>query len=142
MRNLLNDFKKFIERGNVVDLAVAVVLGIAFGAVVEALTDRIVMPLVTVLTGGNRVTFDYSVKIRETEILWGAFITEVVNFLLIALSVFIIVKVIEGAKSLRHRADQDEEVKLTELDVLEEIRDLLAAQHRREVRRNEGSIRP
>jgi large conductance mechanosensitive channel len=134
VRNLLNDFKKFIERGNVVDLAVAVILGIAFGAVVKALTEKVIMPLITVLTGGNRVGFDYTVTIRGTDIAWGAFVTEVVNFLIIAFSVFVIVKAIEAAKNLRRRADDDQEIKLTEVEVLEEIRDLLAAQERREQR--------
>jgi large conductance mechanosensitive channel len=134
VRNLLNDFKKFIERGNVVDLAVAVILGIAFGAVVKAFTDKVLMPLIAAITGGERVAFDYTLAVRGTEIQWGAFVTEFVNFLIIAFSVFIIVKAFEAAKNLRHQADDDKEIKITEVEVLEEIRDLLAAQERREQR--------
>jgi large conductance mechanosensitive channel len=134
VRNLLNDFRKFIERGNVIDLAVAVILGIAFGAVVKAFTDKVLMPLIAALTGGNRVSFDYTVTVRGTEIQWGAFVTEFVNFLIIAFSVFLIVKAFEAAKNLRHRADDDQEIKLTEVELLEEIRDLLAAQQGRPAR--------
>jgi large conductance mechanosensitive channel len=132
---ILSDFKKFIERGNVVDLAVAVILGIAFGLVVKAMTEKILMPLISVITGGEGPNFDYSLTLRGKEILWGSFLTEVVNFLIIAFAVFLIVKAIEKAKNLRHHADADKEIKLTELDVLEEIRDILAAQQRREARR-------
>jgi large conductance mechanosensitive channel len=74
------------------------------------------------------------VTIRGVQIQWGAFITELVNFLIIAFSVFIIVKAFEAAKNLRHSADDDKEIKLTEVELLEEIRDILAAQQRREAR--------
>jgi large conductance mechanosensitive channel len=140
VRNLLNDFKKFIERGNVVDLAVAVILGIAFGAVVKAFTDKVLMPLIAVITGGEHVSFDYFVTIRGVQIQWGAFITELVNFLIIAFSVFLIVKAFEAAKNLRHKADDDKEIKLTEVELLEEIRDILAAQQRREARTGGAAV--
>lgn len=124
---MLKEFKKFIERGNVVDLAVAVILGIAFGAVVKALTERVLMPLIAVITGGDGPRFDYTLDIRGKSIEYGAFLTELANFVIIAFAVFLIVKAIERAKNLRHRSDEDAEIKITEVELLEEIRDLLAA---------------
>jgi large conductance mechanosensitive channel len=116
---VLKEFRDFIDKGNVVGLAVAVILGIAFGAVVKALTDRIIMPLIAVITGGDRLSFDYSVTLRGVAIQWGAFVTEVVNFLIIAFAVFLMVKAYEAATKRRAAVE-------TELDLLQEIRDLLA----------------
>jgi large conductance mechanosensitive channel len=123
---VLKDFKKFIERGNVLDLAVAVILGIAFNDVVKAFTDKVFSRLIAVITGGTRPEFDYSVSIRGVAIEYGAFITALVNFVIIAFAVFLLVKAIESAKNLRRKDEEDTEVQLTEVELLEEIRDLLA----------------
>jgi large conductance mechanosensitive channel len=128
---VLKDFKKFIERGNVIDLAVAVILGIAFGEVVKSLTNDVIMKLITVITGGNRPDFNYSLTINGTDINYGAFLTALVNFLIIAFAVFLIVKAIESAKNLRRKDDDDTEIKITEVELLEEIRDLLAEDRKR-----------
>jgi large conductance mechanosensitive channel len=124
--SVLKEFRKFIERGNVVDLAVAVILGAAFGAVVKSLTEHILMPLIAVITGGDGPSFDYSIVIRDKEILWGAFLTEAVNFVIIAFAIFVIVKAFERARNLRQKDEVVEEAALTEVELLQEIRDLLA----------------
>jgi large conductance mechanosensitive channel len=91
MRTLWQDFKAFAVRGNFVDLAVAVVLGIAFGAVVQSLIDNVVMPLIAALAG--EPNFDaLEVRIGEGVIAYGTFITALVNFLLIAFVLFLIVR--------------------------------------------------
>lgn len=127
MKKFFGEFKKFITRGNVVDMAVGVIIGGAFTAIVTALTNQILMPLINyvlfVLTGGkgfeNVYTFLYpSYQVGENGqyvvdattgqkvidlstsiyIDWGAFITAIINFILIAIVLFCIVKLINGAR--------------------------------------------
>ena len=87
---MLKEFREFIMRGNVVDLAVAVVIGAAFGAVVTALVEGIIMPLIAAIFG--KPNFDYfSLTINGAEFRYGVFLTAVVNFLLIAAAVFLLV---------------------------------------------------
>jgi large conductance mechanosensitive channel len=124
---VLQEFKKFIQRGNVIDLAVAVIIGLAFAAIVKSFTGDILMPLISVVTGGNSAAFDYTLDIRGKTIAWGQFVSEVVNFLIIAFAVFLIVKAIERIPGMRKKEDTDAEIQLTEVELLEEIRDLLAA---------------
>jgi large conductance mechanosensitive channel len=128
---VIKEFKEFIARGNVVDLAVAVILGIAFGAVVKAMTDKVLMPLISVITGGSGPRFDYTLDLRGKSIEYGAFLTELANFVIIAFAVFLIVKAINKAQHLRtKKEDQDTEIKITEIELLEEIRDLLASERK------------
>lgn len=110
MRKFFRDFKKFITRGNVIDMAVGVIVGGAFSAIVTALTNKILMPLINyMLGGGNGLEGAYTFlkRVDTTDangniipdlansiyIDWGAFITAIINFLLIALILFIIIKV-------------------------------------------------
>lgn len=112
MKKFFKDFKAFIARGNVLDLAVGVIIGGAFSAIITALTNGILMPLINALLakGGNGLESAYTILVRgETDgvldltksiyIDWGAFITAIINFLLIALVLFIIVKVMMKARS-------------------------------------------
>ena len=107
MKKFVQEFKTFITRGNVVDMAVGVIVGSAFTAIVTALTQKIFMPLVNWLiafiTGGNgmegaitileRVEVDGVLDLTQSIYIdWGAFITAIINFILIALILFIIVK--------------------------------------------------
>ncbi|HEX7803892.1 MAG TPA: large-conductance mechanosensitive channel protein MscL [Pseudoxanthomonas sp.] len=100
---MISEFKEFISRGNVVDLATAVVIGAAFGKIVTAMVDGIVMPLIGFLTGGVSVTdWKYVLspatvdaagkEVAEVAIRYGAFIQTVIDFLLIALVIFLILK--------------------------------------------------
>jgi large conductance mechanosensitive channel len=120
---MLKEFRDFINRGNVVDLAVAVVLGAAFGLVVTAFTEGVLMQLVSVIVGEpdfNALTIDIS----DTPIYYGRFLTALVNFILIAFAVFLVVKAINRMQNLR-KTEELEEAQITEVELLAEIRDLL-----------------
>ena len=95
MKKFFEEFKKFISRGNVMDMAVGIIIGGAFTAIVNSLVNDIVMPVISLLTGG----MDFSslcIKLSDAEdaaaINYGAFISAVINFLLIALVIFCIIK--------------------------------------------------
>jgi large conductance mechanosensitive channel len=118
------EFQEFINRGNVIDLAVAVIIGGAFGAIISSLVDDIIMPLIGVLLGGLDFT-SLSIQVGEAEILYGNFIQATVNFLIIALTIFLVVR---GYNSLQR--EQEEEPAeppepSAEEKLLTEIRDIL-----------------
>ena len=88
---MLKEFKEFAMKGNVIDLAVGVVIGAAFQKIIDSLVNDIIMPLIAALLG--KVDFsDLSFMIKDTPIKYGNFITEVINFLIIAFSIFLAVK--------------------------------------------------
>lgn len=119
------EFQEFINRGNVIDLAVAVIIGGAFGAIISSLVDDIIMPLVGVLLGGIDFT-SLSVQVGEAEILYGNFIQATVNFLIIALTIFLVVR---GYNSLQREQEEEEPAEppepSAEEKLLTEIRDIL-----------------
>ena len=125
---MIKEFKAFVMRGNVLDLAVAVIIGAAFGAVVKAFTDGVLMALVAALVGKpdfDDVTFD----VGDGTILIGSFLTELVNFLLIAFVLFLFVKAANRAMAMGRRqeaADAPTPAPSDEAVLLTEIRDLLA----------------
>lgn len=121
-----NEFKKFAMKGNVLDLAVGVVIGTAFGKIVSSLVDDIIMPLVGLLGGG--VDFkSLSITINDATIKYGLFVQNIVDFFIIAFSIFLFIRVInrlkrkEEVKQEAPKVDQKEEL-------LKEIRDLLKTQ--------------
>ena len=131
MKKFFAEFKAFISRGNVVDLAVGVIIGGAFSAIVTALTNQILMPLINwflaVVTGGKgmegAVTMLQEVKVdgvvdmtQSIYIDWGAFISAIINFLLIALVLFLIVKAINRAREVAKKS-KDRFAPLTKEDV-------------------------
>ncbi|MHA7272244.1 large conductance mechanosensitive channel protein MscL [Arthrobacter sp. TMT4-20] len=128
---MLNGFKTFIMKGNVIDLAVAVVLGTAFGAVVKALVDSVFMPLVSALVGSPNFDDFAKVTINGNDILFGVLLTAVVNFLLVAAAIYFVVvlpmnKVIERRN--RHLGIVEQEPAVDpQIELLTEIRDSLAA---------------
>ena len=91
MKNFFEEFSKFIQRGNVMDLAVGVVIGSAFSAIVNSLVNDIIMPLVGIIIGGIDFS-NLSVTVGKSTLAYGAFIQAVVNFLIIALVLFTIIK--------------------------------------------------
>ncbi len=94
---MIKEFKAFIMRGNVMDLAVAVIIGAAFGKIVTSLVDDIIMPLIGLIIGG----IDFSTlgfKFGEATVLYGKFINNIINFLIIALVIFLLVKGINSLK--------------------------------------------
>ncbi|MDR1954079.1 MAG: large-conductance mechanosensitive channel protein MscL [Clostridiales Family XIII bacterium] len=119
-KRVVDEFKQFALRGNVMDMAVGIVIGSAFGAIVNSFVNDLIMPIVGFLTAGK----DFSqMKIsfgEDSYIMYGNFIQTVVNFFVIALSIFVMVKVIN-----RIRKPKIETPPPTETDVLMEIRDLL-----------------
>ena len=123
---LLKEFKEFVMRGNVLDLAIGVIVGAAFGKIVTSLVDDILMPIIGMILGG--VNFSgLSLKIGDAVIKYGNFIQNIVDFLITAFCIFIVVKAVN---KLTHKDKKKEEpapeVKKDEkVLLLEEIRDLL-----------------
>lgn len=134
-----NDFKAFIARGNVLDLAIAVIMGAAFGAIIKTLTDGIIMPIIGVITGG----IDFKDKVwnlgnmpvntpeqiaaaqaaKQPLIMYGQFINDVINFLIVAFVMFLLARwAVKFFKSLQAATPPTDEAVL-----LAEIRDILKA---------------
>jgi large conductance mechanosensitive channel len=130
VRSFLNDFKKFIMRGNVLDLAVAVIIGVAFNAVVQSFANDIVMGFVGAIFG--KPNFNQVVlHVAHGRVFVGSFITAVVNFVIVSFAVFLAVKGFEAMQKVRRRnaddaADVESDIDLTvDQELLTEIRDLL-----------------
>jgi large conductance mechanosensitive channel len=124
---VLKGFKDFVLRGNVVDLAVAVVIGAAFTAVVNAFAADFLTPLIGLVGGGGK--FGGQLTIAGQSFRWGAFISQVITFLLTAAVVyFLIVLPMHTLMERRRRGEEPGPVQPTELQLLTEIRDLLRAQ--------------
>lgn len=127
MKKFMDEFKEFAFKGNVLDLAVGVVIGSAFTAIVTALVNFIIMPLVGILTGGTDIQ-NLSIEVGGAKLEYGAFLQAVVDFILIALVIFIFIKLINNAANKFKKAEEvaDEvEIPVAE-QYLKEIRDLLA----------------
>lgn len=116
-----SDFKVFISRGNVVDMAVGVIIGGAFGKIVTSLVNDVLMPFVGILIGGVDFS-ELSITIGDIKILYGSFIQTIIDFLIIAFCIFMIVKLFEKFKKKEEVAMPK---KSDEVVILEEIRDLL-----------------
>lgn len=127
MRNFINEFKDFIMRGNVMDLAVAFIMGAAFQTVVKSVVDDLSMPLIGIITGS--ISFSSIVwHVGSADIKVGSFIGTLITFLLTSFAVFLILKAIRKAQSMTKKQAEEEEIAPeTELVVLQEIRDALAA---------------
>lgn len=129
MKKMVEEFKKFISRGNVIDLAVGVIVGTAFTAIVNSLVNNILTPIVGLVLGG--VDFSgLSITIGEASIMYGAFIQSVIDFLITAFCIFMIVKFINRLSSIRKAKEEEKKeepkpVKPADIVLLEEIRDLL-----------------
>lgn len=118
---MLSEFKKFILRGNVIDLAVAVVIGAAFGAIVTSLVNDIIMPLVGIVLGG--VDFaGLSATVGSAVVAYGKFIQAIVNFLIVGFVIFLVVKAINKAQKPKEVAPA---APPADVLLLTEIRDLL-----------------
>ena len=122
----VNGFKEFIAKGNVVDLAVGVIIGSAFGKIVTSIVNDILMPLLGIVIGGADFT-SLSVKIGDATVTYGNFIQNVIDFLIIALCVYIMISAINKvtSKFKKEEEKKEEAKKSEEVALLEEIRDLL-----------------
>lgn len=135
---MLNEFKEFIARGNVMDLAVGVIIGGAFGGIVKSLTDDVIMPIVGAIFGGfdftnyflplasgvDAPTLD-AAREQGAVLAYGSFLTQVINFLILAWIIFLMVK---GVNNLRRKEEPAPAVPAAppaDVALLTEIRDLL-----------------
>lgn len=125
MKKGVLEFKEFISRGNVVDMAVGVIIGSAFGKIVTSLVNDILMPLIGIVLGGLDFS-NLNIKIGDATILYGLFIQTIVDFLIVAFCIFIMIKFFEKFKKQEEK--QAISTKSDEVKLLEEIRDLLKKQ--------------
>ncbi|HEX4179182.1 MAG TPA: large-conductance mechanosensitive channel protein MscL [Caulobacteraceae bacterium] len=132
---MFKEFREFIARGNVVDLAVGVIIGAAFGAIVKSLVDQVIMPPIGLITGGIDFSAlkwvlkpaDEATKHAEVAIAYGAFINTVIQFLIVAVVIFLIVKAINTLKREEAAAPSAPPAPTPSEALLTEIRDLLKA---------------
>ena len=133
MKGFFKEFGTFIKKGNVLDLAVGVVVGTAFSAIVNSLVNDIIMPLVGVIIGKTDFT---SLKVvlgsgeNAPVLAYGSFIQNVVNFLIIAFSIFCVVKTINKVEAKWKKAEEAKKNEQTAL--LEEIRDLMKKENKKD----------
>ncbi len=120
---MLQEFKAFVTKGNVLDLAVAVIIGGAFGAIITSLVNDIIMPLIGVILGGTDFT-TLAIEVGDASITYGNFIQAIVNFLIIAFVIFMIVR---QANKLKAEEPPAPPAGPSAEDLLGEIRDLLKA---------------
>lgn len=127
------EFKEFITRGNVIELAVGLIMGSAFTAIVNALVDSIIMPFIAGLSGKASVE-GLAFKFNGTPIYYGVFLQAIIDFLLIAVVLFFAIKAINSFAALRKQEEEEAEeaIPSTE-DYLKEIRDLLAENKNTEI---------
>jgi large conductance mechanosensitive channel len=121
---MLKEFRDFINRGNVIDLAVAVIIGAAFTAIVNSLVDDLIMPLIGMLLGGIDFT-SLSITVGSATLNYGNFIQAVINFLLIAFVVFLIVRTINNMQKKQVEEPTSPPEPSDEVKLLTEIRDAL-----------------
>lgn len=130
MKKIIKEFKTFVSRGNVIDLAVGVVVGGAFSKIVSSLVDNIIMPLVGIIIGGIDFT-KLSLTIFDVKIQIGLFLQNVVDFLIISFCIFMVIKLINKIiKKEEKKEEKKEPAKSEEVILLEEIRDLLKSNNK------------
>ncbi len=132
MKSFIEEFKAFAMRGNVVDLAVAVVIGGAFGKIVTSFTNDIIMPIIGVLTGGvdfSNLVWTLKDAVGDNPAVtvnYGMFINTIISFLIIAFVIFIAIKAMNKLQKKEEEKPEKEEKKLSkEVELLTEIRDVL-----------------
>lgn len=134
---LLTEFKEFAMKGNVIDMAVGVVIGGAFGKIVTSLVNDIIMPLVSVVTGNidfSNLQYVHSYvntagAKAEIVVKYGAFMNTIIDFLIVAFCIFMVIKVMNSTKKKFEKEEESKEVEEVKVDenteLLKEIRDLL-----------------
>jgi large conductance mechanosensitive channel len=125
MKKFVSEFKEFISRGNVMDLAVGVIIGGAFKAIIDSLVKDILMPLIGGITGGIDIS-DLTFTIRGIAVAYGLFVNAVINFLIIAFVIFVMIKLLAKMKRKKDVVDEAVAVAVAEeILLLREIRDTL-----------------
>lgn len=137
-KGFVKEFGEFIKKGNVVDMAVGVVIGSAFGAIVTSLVNDIIMPVISLLTGGldfsnwfvaldgnEYATLEEATQAGAATLNYGNFISLVINFLIVAFCIFLVVKAMNRFKRKEEEKPAEEPKKPEDVVLLEEIRDLI-----------------
>lgn len=137
---MLQEFKEFAVKGNAVDMAVGIIIGAAFGKIVNSLVEDMIMPpigkvmgnvdfsdLFINLSGGTYASLEAAKKAGAATVNYGVFVNNVINFLIVAFAVFILVKAINTAKRQREESPEEPAAPPKQEVLLEEIRDLLKA---------------
>ena len=128
---MMKDFKAFVLRGNVIDLAVAVIIGGAFGKIVTSMVNDIIMPIIGIILGNVNIT---GLKILiepavgdtpEVAVYYGQFIQNIIDFLIIAIFIFLAIRILEKLKKKEEAAPAEEPATPEDVELLREIRDLL-----------------
>lgn len=129
---MIKEFKEFIMRGNVLDLAIGVIIGAAFSAIVNSLVADIITPLIVSLTSQAAIG-DLAVQIGTATLTYGHFIQAIIDFLIVAFVLFVIIKSANKFKRKNPEMDTEEVEAPTAEEYLREIRDLLANQNRQDI---------
>lgn len=126
MKKFISEFKEFISKGNVLDMAVGVIIGGAFSKIVSSLVNDVMMPLIGIIIGGHDFT-NLSIKVGNVKIMYGSFLQNVVDFLIVAFCLFTVIKIINRFKKKQEKNENKEKIKTPseEVMLLSEIRDLL-----------------
>ncbi len=127
MKKILEEFKKFISKGNVIDLAVGVIIGGAFQKIVTSLVNDILMPIIGIIIGGHDFS-NLTLKVKDATINYGVFIQNILDFLIVAFCIFMVIKIFNTIADNTKNKNKKEEVVLKKSNeelLLEEIRDLL-----------------
>ena len=143
---MIKEFKEFIKRGNVMDLAVGVIVGGAFSSIVTSLVNNILTPILGICLGG--IDFStLSIKIKNAEIQYGLFLQSIIDFLIIAFCIFILVKMVNKIMSIGIKEKEDQKAKENKIEIkksqeallLEEIRDLLNSKNKSTTKKSNKS---
>lgn len=126
MKKFISEFKEFISKGNVLDMAVGVIIGGAFSKIVSSLVNDVMMPLIGIIICGHNFT-NLSIKVGNAKIMYGSFLQNVVDFLIVAFCLFTVIKIINRFKKKQEKNENKEKIKTPseEVMLLSEIRDLL-----------------
>lgn len=125
MKGFIQEFKAFAIKGNVIDLAVAVVIGAAFGKIVASLVDNIIMPIIGIILGGINFS-SMSIEIGDVSITYGVFIQSIVDFAIVAFVIFMVIKAINRVKGPQEAPKEAAPAPTPEdIQLLREIRDSL-----------------
>lgn len=126
MKKFISEFKEFISKGNVLDMAVGVIIGGAFSKIVSSLVNDVMMPLIGIIIGGHDFT-NLSITVGNAKIMYGSFLQNVVDFLIVAFCLFTVIKIINRFKKKQEKNENKEKIKTPseEVILLSEIRDLL-----------------
>lgn len=142
MKKLWNEFKEFAFKGNVIDMAVGVILGTAITAVVTSLVQDIIMPVLSAIIKIPSDITELTLKVDNINIKYGSFLSNLINFLLMAFCIFICIKAINKVMSFRKKEEEAVPApKPEDIALLEEIRDLLKEKNKHLSAYNVGSSR-